>query len=133
MLDLSTVQGFVFAVRGLLLDKVQPYRYPDDAILAAMNFTFLDGRRLRADLFVHRYHNDVPQVAQISGDTIPIEPQFRLAFLYGTAGHVLMRDEEDIQDARANAFRTMFEGMLLGVRQPPLQGGTPGPQQANRG
>jgi hypothetical protein len=132
-LDLHTVQGFVKGVRGLLLDKVQPYRYSDDAILAALNLALLDGRRLRADLFVCRYGNEVPEFNQVSGDVVPIEPQFRLAFEYGIAAHVLLRDEEDVQDARANAFRDMFESGLLGVRQAPLQGGTPNPQQAAKG
>lgn len=124
-LTLSTVQGYVKDVRALLLDKIKPYRYSDTALLAGLNLALLEGRRVRADLFVCRYGNDVPSYEEVSGEEVPIEPQFRLAFVYGIAAHTLLRDEEDVQDARANAFQEMFHSILLGSRPAPIQGGTP--------
>lgn len=124
---LSNVNEYIRDVRVLLLDKIEPFRYTDNELLDAFNTALLDGRRLRADLFVHKYGNDVPYYEDLSGAEVPIEPQFRLAFVYGTAAQAMARDDEDVQDERANSFRAVFESMLLGVRQPGLAGGaTPG-------
>lgn len=127
---LSSVQDYVTDVRTIILDKVQPFRYPDDSIVEALNIALLEGRRLRADLFVCRYGNDVPHFGPaVSGDIVPIEPQFRLAFIYGIAAHTLLRDEEDVQDQRANTFLERFHDMLVGVRPSAVTGGTPSPEQ----
>lgn len=132
-LDLETVAGYVKDVRGILLDKTRPYRYTDTALLVALNLALLEGRRLRPDLFICGYGLEVPHYEVISGEEVPIEGQFRLAFVYGVVAQVLLRDEEDVQDARANSFRSMFEDMLLGVRRHPVQGGTPTPASVKGG
>ena len=124
-LRLTTVEGYVQDVRTLLLDKIQPYRYSDDDILVGLNTALLEGRRLRADLFVTRFGNEVPSFDAVDGEIVPIEPQFRLAFVYGIAAHTLLRDDEDVQDQRANTFLDRFMSMLTGVRQAPVMGGTP--------
>ena len=129
---LHSVADYVSDVRTIILDRVQPYRYPDDTLVDALNIALLEGRRLRADLFVHRYGNNVPSFAAVTDETVPIEPQFRLAFLYGIAAHALLRDEEDVQDSRANTFLERFHDMLIGLRPSPIQGGTPTPQKAGR-
>jgi hypothetical protein len=49
---LETVADYVDDARVLLLDQVQPYRYDDTSLLTALNVALLEGRRLRADLFV---------------------------------------------------------------------------------
>lgn len=126
---LTTVEDYITDVRVLLLDKIAPFRYSDDELLTAFNTALLDGRRLRADLFVHKYGNRVPHFETVDGTDVPIEPQFRLAFVYATAAQAMARDDEDVQDQRVNSFRNVFEGMLLGIRQPTIQGGTPKGQQ----
>ena len=131
-LVLMSVENFVTDARVLLLDKVKPYRYSDDEILVGLNLALLEGRRLRPDLFVCRYGNNVPAFDAVSGDTVPVEPQFRLAFVYGIVAHTLLRDEEDVQDTRANSFLDKFHDILVGVRPSPVQGGTPAPQNAQR-
>lgn len=130
-LNLHTVQGYVTGVRSLLLDKIKPYRYSDTAILVGLNLALLEGRRLRPDLFLCRYGNEVPQYEAVSGELVPVEQQFRLAFEYGIAAHVLLRDEEDIQDDRANNFLEKFHDILVGVRPSPMspKAGTPTPKQ----
>lgn len=130
--DLCTVQELIADVRRLILDRVPPFRYDDDSLITALNVSLLEARRLRPDFFVCRYGNHVPQFEAVTGEIIPVESQFRLAFEYGVAGHVLMRDEEDVQDARANSFRDMFHDMLVGVRPSPVQGGTPQPAQVGK-
>lgn len=126
-LSLNTVQGYVADIRALLLDKVKPYRYSDVALVAGLNLALLEGRRIRPDLFVTRYGNRVPQFTEVSGEEVPIEEQFRLAFVYGTAGHVLLRDEEDVQDARAKMFTDMMHDLLQGKRPTIIPTGTPPP------
>lgn len=131
-LNLLSVEGYVKGIRALLLDKVQPYRYSDTALLVALNLAMLEGRRVRPDLFVCRYGNQVPQFEAVSGEEVPIEPQFRVGFEYGAAAHVLLRDEEDVQDQRANNFLDKFHDILTGVRPSPMSGGTPTPNQSKK-
>lgn len=122
---LGTVQSYVTDARTLILDKVQPYRYSDDDMINGLNLALAEGRRLRPDLFICGYGVDIPQYLAITGETVPIEAQFRLAFVYGIAAHVLLRDEEDVQDSRANSFLNRFQSILVGPRETPVQGGTP--------
>ncbi len=124
---LDSVESYVKEVRTLLLDKRAPYRYKNEEILAALNTSLAEARRLRADLFVYREGNHVPYFTAVSGEVVPIETQFRLAFVYGIAGHVLERDDEDVQDQRANSFSGMFYDMLIGIKPQPLAGGNKGP------
>ena len=131
--NLHTVQGMVDATRALLLDKVTPYRYSDTAIIAGLNLSLLEGKRLRPDLFIGRYRTSVPQYEQPSGEEIPIEEQFRVAFMYGISAFVLLRDDEDVQDARAKTFMERFASILTGITQSPIQGGTPSAKQASSG
>lgn len=122
---LETITDYLTDVRTLLLDSVQPYRYDDPSLLTAFNTALLEGRRLRADLFVFRHGDRVPSFTSNNGDKVHMEPQFRLAFVYGTAAHALLRDQEDVQDARASSFMATFREMLTGVKTPPITGGTP--------
>jgi len=124
---LDSVQSYVDEVRTLLLDRTHPHRYKDHEIVTALNTSLAEARRLRADLFVYRHGNRVPYFTAISGETVPIDTQFRLAFVYGIAGHVLERDDEDVQDQRANAFTGMFYDLLIGIKPTPLSGGNRGP------
>ena len=124
---LDTVESYVNEVRTLLLDRRSPHRYKDHEILTALNTSLAEARRVRADLFIYRHGNHVPYFTSVSGETVPIETQFRLAFVYGIAGIVLERDEEDVQDVRANAFSGKFYDLLVGIKPQPLQGGTKGP------
>ena len=127
---LDSVESYVREVRTLLLDLRHPHRYKDHEILTALNTSLAEARRLRADLFIYRHGNHVPYFTAVSGDTVPIDTQFRLAFVYGIAGHVLERDDEDVQDVRANSFRGMFYDLLIGIKPQPLQGGNRGPGNA---
>lgn len=118
---LNTVAGYLEDARAILLDQRQPYRYSNEDLLTALNTGFLEGRRLRADLFLR----GVPYFHKCDESPIPIEPQFRLAFVYATVAHALVREDEDIQDERAASFLGMFQDMLVGVRPRPPAGGRP--------
>ena len=128
-LNLSSCEGIIKAARGLLLDKTVPYRYSDTAMLVGLNLALLEAKRLRPDFFV-RLRGEVPQFDEVTGESICVEPQFRVAFLYGIAGYVLLRDEEDVQDMRAQTFMSRFESILTGLTQPAIKGGTPSPGEA---
>lgn len=121
---LNTVQSLIDDVRVLLLDTVAPYRYADNELMVALNTCLQEGRRVRADLFVGR-SGVVPFYAQPSGETFCVEAQFRLPFVFGTVAHALMRDNEDVQDARAASFMNLFYHMLGAPIPKPIQGGTP--------
>ena len=126
--NLQTVNEYIQDARTLLLDRIAPYRYSDTSLIVAFNLALLDGRRLRPDLFVYKWGNRVPNYDAVSGQDVPIEPQFRKAFVYGLVAHALLRDQEDVQDARASIFQDTMESILTGIRRPPIQGaGTPAP------
>lgn len=132
--NLMTVDSMIRGVRTLLLDKIRPYRYSDTSLIAALNISLNEGRRLRPDVFLVRYGVEVPQYEEVNGEVFPVEAQFRLAFEYGTAGHALLRDQEDVQDSRARTFLANFENMLTGKRPMiPVEGGTPTPKTKSRG
>lgn len=125
-LNLQTVDNYIKDARTLLLDKTFPFRYPDDSLLEAFNLAIQEGRRLRPDLFVFKSSIRLPDYSQVDGTIVPIEPQFRRAFVYGLVGHALLRDQDDVQDARANSFLSSMEYILTGqIGRPPMQGGTP--------
>jgi hypothetical protein len=109
----DTVQDYITDARVLLQDQVIPYRYADAELVVALNAALLETRRLRADLFIGFMEN-IPQYLTNDDTTVPIEQPFRLPIVYGVCGHALMRDQEDIQDARASMFMKAFRVMLTG-------------------
>lgn len=134
MYNLETVKEYIDDARTLLLDRIAPYRYGDISLLVAFNLSLLEGRRLRPDLFVYRHGNRVPSYSAVDGQKVDIEPQFRKAFVYGLAAHALARDQEDVQDQRANLFQGVMTNILTGLGGAPVGGGTPqGGQQGGGG
>lgn len=132
-LNLESVSDYVQDARTLLLDRIAPYRYDDTSLLVALNLALLDGRRIRPDLFVYRHGNHVPSYSQVDGQRVPIEEQFRKAFVYGMVSHALARDQEDVQDQRSNLFQGVFYSILAGNGMAMIGGGTPGPKQTPPG
>lgn len=113
---LETVSDYISDARTLLQDTIQPYRYDDPSLLVAFNTTILEGRRLRPDLFIYRHgHDRVPSFNSNDNEVFHMEPPFRLAFVFGTVAHALMRDQEDIEDVRATTFMSAFNSMLIGT------------------
>lgn len=123
---LDTVADYISDARTLLLDTNEPFRYDDPSLLEALNLMLLEGRRLRADLFVHnrRLRGRVPNYRVNDNSEVPIEDQFRLGFLYGLCGHAIARDQEDVQDERAVWFMNVMSNILTGKNvMTPQQGG----------
>lgn len=128
---LDTIDDYIDDGRTLLQDTIAPYRYSDTSLIVAMNVTLLEGRRLRPDLFVYNKlcgPTGVQWFQNKDGTKLVMEEQFRLAFLHGMVGHALERDQEDIQDARATSFMSIFSSLLVGKtpsqaqQAPPQQG-----------
>jgi hypothetical protein len=119
---LEAVQDYVTDIRVLLLDTILPYRYDDASVLISINTMLTQMRRLRPDLFVY-FGDDIPAYTAVDDTVVPLEKPFRLALVYGAVAHALARDQEDVQDARAVTMMANFEAMLIGLRQPPIQGG----------
>ncbi len=110
---LSTVQDYVDRARVLLQDQVSPYRYTDDELVAALNLSILDARRLRPDLFLSTFASlPVFTSTGMSGQNVSIEQMYRVAFVYYIIGHAQLRDQEEGQDARATVFLNKFNSML---------------------
>jgi len=115
MSALNTIDDYIDDGRILLQDTISPYRYDDASMVTAFNVGMLEGRRVRPDLFVYNSHGGrVQQVTAKDGTAIEMEEQFRLAFLHAMVAHVLERDQEDVQDARAASFMGIFNAILLG-------------------
>lgn len=124
---LNTVADYASDVRTLVQDQVPSFRYTDLEFLTALNVTLLEARRLRADLFLGQPFASPPQDYTSADETISpydasqdttdmtwIDQQFRLGIVLGIVGHLVMRDQEDVQDARSTAFLNGFSTVLLG-------------------
>jgi hypothetical protein len=117
--ELATVADYVADARVLLQDTVQEYRYDDASLVSALNIAMMDVRRWRPDLFLGDLTDtnfglvgyfDVGEMDAL----VMIEFMFRPAVVFGMAAHALMRDAEDVQDARAQIFYSTFEYRLTG-------------------
>ena len=128
MASLDQVQDYISDARTILLDTIAPNRYDDASLLVAFNVTLLEARRVRADLFVYAGAS-VPYYAANDATPVPMEQPFRLAIVFGTVGHALTRDQEDVQDARASTFMDLFYNILTGTKMPSLQAGKSTPPQ----
>lgn len=122
---LAAVQDYISDGRTLLQDTLSPYRYDDPSMLVALNTAMLEGYRMRPDLFIFTGDGSIPTYAANDSTPVPIDPQFRTAFLFGMCAHALMRDQEDVQDARSATFNSAFHDLLIGVRPTSIAGGTP--------
>jgi hypothetical protein len=114
---LETVEALIGRARVLLQDEIEPYRYPDEDLIASLNEACMEARRLRPDLWLRTFGNtSIPSFTAI-GDTLvnKIPEEFRPSFIYYLAGNTQLRDEEDTQDARATIFLNKFVAQLLSV------------------
>lgn len=114
---LDTVQDYLNRSRILLQDTVQPYRYTNAELAANLSQAVLEARRLRPDLMKPFFRTSLPDFddAALSTD-VPIDPQYRMAFLYYIVGQAQLRDEETTQDARATVFLNKFVSQLLSIQ-----------------
>ena len=113
---LDTVNDYVVSARRLLLDEAEPYRYPTADLVDALNFAFLEVRRLRPDLMLARFRSTLPSYSTSNlAAAVDVDPQYRMAFLYFMVGQAQLRDDENTQDARAASFMAKFIAQIQTV------------------
>lgn len=125
MNQLESVEDYIEQARIELQDTISPYRYSDDELLAALNLTLMEARRLRPDLFIFKGKDHVPMYLTVDTTVVKMELPFRLPILFGLMGYAIARDQEDVQDSRATGFMATFNSMLGGSGQRIVAGGTP--------
>jgi len=113
---LDTVQDYVDRARVLLLDQVEPYRYETADLVENLNMGILEARRLRPDLFGSYFRTSLPDFSATAlNATVPIDPQYRVSFVYYICGQAQLRDDENVQDSRAVTFLNKFTAQLLTI------------------
>jgi hypothetical protein len=114
---LDTVQDYIDRARVLLLDQVEPYRYPTLELVEALNEGILEARRLRPELFKSYFRSSLPDFdGSNMALTVPIDPQYRVAFVYYICGQAQLRDDENTQDSRAAAFLNKFVAQMTTIQ-----------------
>lgn len=114
---LDTVQDYVDRARVLLLDQIEPYRYETADLVEALNMGILEARRLRPDLLKSYFRSSLPDFsAAAMGDSVPIDPQYRVAFVYYICGNAQLRDDENNQDSRSAAFLNKFVAQMTNIQ-----------------
>jgi len=110
---LETVADLVDTVRVLLQDRIAPYRYETDQLVAALNIALQDARRIRPDIFLPSF--TVPTYSSANMSAVVVFPEFyKSALLYFMAGFAHMRDEEETMDTRIASYMLAFRSELLG-------------------
>lgn len=113
---LDTVQDYIDRARVLLLDEVEPYRYPTADLVENLNMGILEARRLRPDLLRSYFRASLPDFSTSNMNaTVPIDPQYRVAFVYYICGQAQLRDDENVQDSRATIFLNKFTSQMLTI------------------
>ena len=116
-MSLETVADLVDNARVLLQDRVVPYRYETDQLVAALNIALQDARRIRPDIFLPDFK--IPSYSPADLTAIIKFPDFyKSALLYFVVGFSYIRDQEDTSDARAGALVSKFTAELLGTTYP---------------
>jgi hypothetical protein len=111
---LDTVADYIHDARVLLQDEVTPYRYSDAQMVTALNYAFMEVRRIRPDVVKSFFNSSLPTYSTASpSTTVALDPQYRVAFLYYICGMTQLRDDEATQDARASGFMNKFTSSLL--------------------
>lgn len=114
---LDTVQDYLDRARVLLLDEVEPFRYPTSDLVENLNMGVMEMRRIRPDIMQAHFRTSLPDfgVSTLT-DTVPVDPQYRVALLYYICGHAHLRDEEGTQDTRAAALLNKFVAQMTTIQ-----------------
>lgn len=139
----STVGAYVYSTRVRLQDLIYPFRYSDNAVIAALNSALFDVQRIRPDIFLDlKYQrplikgdigdgspsnfyttNDVKyqappnnnMVDPTQGTYVAIPSKLSEPVVWYMAGQCQLFDVNDTTDQRAQAFFTKFQQELLSV------------------
>lgn len=111
---LDTVNDYIVSARRLLLDEVEPYRYPTADLVEALNFGVLEATRVRPDLFFKALRSGVnPSYSSADLSTnVVFDTRYRTSLLTYIVGFAQLRDDEPTQDQRAGLLLTRFLAQL---------------------
>ena len=123
--------------RGVLQDKVVPYRYDDDKIVGALNIAIAEMGRIRPDIFLDlKYQsplrkgdtgdgipapystNDIvanPDGTYTSKVLVPVPTKYAHAINWFIGGWLQFYDVTDTQDQRAQGFLAKFQSHLTTI------------------
>lgn len=115
---LDTVSDYIVSARRLLLDEVEPYRFPSADIVDALNMGVQEMVRMRPDVFFKAMRTSaMPTYSSGSLSTaIGIDYRYRGALLFYVVGMVQLRDDETTQDSRAGAFIQRFSAQMTSLQ-----------------
>ncbi len=116
-MPLDTVGDYIKEARILLQDQLEePYRYPDDDIAGYIAQAFLECRRIRPDIVSDYFDGGYPEFTGAdTAEPVPLDYQYRKAFLYYVVGSCQLRDDENNEDQRAAIFLNKFVSQLTTV------------------
>jgi len=114
---LGTVQQYVDRARMLLQDRVEPFRYPDEDLVQALNLSVLEMRRLRPDIMRAYFREELPEYSSTAMATkVDLDAQYRVAVVYYMCGNIQLQDGEEATDQRSAAFTNMFVRQMLALQ-----------------
>lgn len=114
---LDTVQDYIDRARVLLLDQIEPYRYPTADLVESLNEGIMEARRLRPELLQDFFRTSLPDFdGSNMAASVPLDQQYRVAFVYYICGQAQLRDEENTQDSRAAAFLNKFVAQMTSIQ-----------------
>jgi hypothetical protein len=77
----------------------------------------LEARRLRPELLKSYFRTTLPDFSSSAMTaSVPIDPMYRVAFVYYICGQAQLRDEENTQDTRAAAFLNKFVAQMISLQ-----------------
>lgn len=111
--DVRTYGTAVARARTVLQDTVQPYRYSDDMLYAALDSAVLEARRIRPDIFVGSLLSALPDITPArAGTALPIDNMFLQALVYYVVGSMELSEDEYTNEGRAVALLARFSQQL---------------------
>lgn len=108
----DSVGDYVTQARVLLQDQVEPFRYPDTELIAALNLAVSEAARVRPDFF---YGTQPPSFSASTDTATTIPSVYRVAVLHFVVGHTELRDAETTEETRAAALISSFHAKLTGA------------------
>ena len=112
----ATLNDIMQQIRTLLQDtdlSSGAYRYDDGSIVQNINMGMLEMYRLRPDIFLETGFVVPAFTSGNMGVPWPIEQQWVPLIVIFAAGMTQLRDDEQTQDARAQAFIGSFKQSLM--------------------
>jgi hypothetical protein len=101
------VSDVLTQAREILQDKVTPYRYTDDTLLASVNEAMFEALRLRPDLFIGRLRTSLTRVGT-GTDEFPLPDILFTPVINFVVGRAEIRDDEFTNDRRAALLQAAF-------------------------